>query len=187
MGKQQQAPPSRRPPAMSAPQPPRRRKKKGRPSLLDLQKRSLRLEQQLQEQQKQKQPQARRSVRRNPSDEDDDDDDGPASGSGRRERKLRLVMGLHDGSAKVGAPLSSPPLPLDLSRIRANSADPGRNLPNSGALPPGRVRICAPARRPRKFLCYFWHEKAAFIYFISVVTSEREAQWSTPLCPAPGL
>jgi hypothetical protein len=189
MGKQQQAPPSRRPPAMSAPQPPRRRKKKGRPSLLDLQKRSLRLEQQLQEQQKQKQPQARRSARRNPSDEDedDDDDDGPASGSGRRERKLRLVMGLHDGSAKVGAPLSSPPLPLDLSRIRANSADPGRNLPNSGALPPGRVRICAPARRPRKFLCYFWHEKAAFIYFISVVTSEREAQWSTPLCPAPGL
>jgi hypothetical protein len=187
MGKQQQAPPSRRPPAMSAPQPPRRRKKKGRPSLLDLQKRSLRLEQQLQEQQKQKQPQARRSVRRNPSDEDDDDDDGPASGSGRRERKLRLVMGLHDGSAKVGAPLSSPPLPLDLSRIRANSADPGRNLPNSGALPPGRVRICAPARRPRKFLCYFWHEKAAFIYFISVVTSEGEAQWSTPLCPAPGL
>ncbi|CAN6225360.1 unnamed protein product [Urochloa humidicola] len=97
MGKQQQAPPSRRTPAMSAPPPPRKRKKKGRPSLLDLQKRSLRLEQQLQEQQ---QPQARRSTRRNPGSADEDDDDGPASGSGRREKKLRLVMGLHDGSAK---------------------------------------------------------------------------------------
>ncbi|KAG2636622.1 hypothetical protein PVAP13_2NG462103 [Panicum virgatum] len=97
MGKQQQAPPSRRSPAMSAPPPPRRRKKKGRPSLLDLQKRSLRLEQQLQEQQ---QPQARRSNRRDPGCADDEDDDGPASGSGRREKKLRLVMGLHDGSAK---------------------------------------------------------------------------------------
>ncbi|CAN6218629.1 unnamed protein product [Urochloa humidicola] len=97
MGKQQQAPPSRRTPAMSAPPPPRKRKKKGRPSLLDLQKRSLRLEQQLQEQQ---QPQERRSTRRNPGSADDDDDDGPASGSGRREKKLRLVMGLHDGSAK---------------------------------------------------------------------------------------
>ncbi|XP_025802361.1 bromodomain-containing protein 4-like [Panicum hallii] len=97
MGKQQQAPPSRRSPAMSAPPPPRRRKKKGRPSLLDLQKRSLRLEQQLQERQ---QPQARRPNRRNPGSADDEDDDGPASGSGRREKKLRLVMGLHDGSAK---------------------------------------------------------------------------------------
>jgi len=93
---------------MSAPPLPRRRKKKGRPSLLDLQKRSLRLEQQLQEQQ---QPQARRSNRRDPAsaDDEDDDDDGPASGSGRREKKLRLVMGLHDGSAKVGA---LPLLPL---------------------------------------------------------------------------
>ncbi|KAJ1290704.1 hypothetical protein BS78_02G265700 [Paspalum vaginatum] len=96
MGKQQQAPPARRPPAMSAPPPPKRRKKKGRPSLLDLQKRSLRLEQQLLEQQ-QPQPQGRRGTRRNPGSADEDDD-GPASG--RREKKLRLVMGLHDGSTK---------------------------------------------------------------------------------------
>ncbi|PWZ14891.1 Bromodomain-containing protein 1 [Zea mays] len=92
MGKQQQAPPARRSPAMSAPPPPKRRKKKGRPSLLDLQKRSLRLEQQ-------QLPQGRRSNRRSAGSADEDDD-GPASGSGRREKKLRLVMGLHDGSAK---------------------------------------------------------------------------------------
>nr|ACR34365.1 unknown [Zea mays] len=96
MGKQQQAPPARRSTAMSAPPPPKRRKKKGRPSLLDLQKRSLRLEQQLQQQQ----PKGRRSNRRSAGSADEDDD-GPASGSGRREKKLRLVMGLHDGSPKV--------------------------------------------------------------------------------------
>ncbi|PWZ41853.1 Bromodomain and PHD finger-containing protein 3 [Zea mays] len=95
MGKQQQAPPARRSTAMSAPPPPKRRKKKGRPSLLDLQKRSLRLEQQLQQQQ----PKGRRSNRRSAGSADEDDD-GPASGSGRREKKLRLVMGLHDGSPK---------------------------------------------------------------------------------------
>ncbi|XP_062193790.1 uncharacterized protein LOC133897183 [Phragmites australis] len=91
MGKQQ-APAAGRSPAMSAP-PPKRRKKKGRPSLLDLQKRSLRLEQ-LQEQ-----PQARRPTRRNTGPGSADEEDGPASG-GRREKKLRLVMGLHDESAK---------------------------------------------------------------------------------------
>nr|ACG28823.1 DNA binding protein [Zea mays] len=99
MGKEQQAPPARRSPAMSAPPPPKRRKKKGRPSLLDLQKRSLRLEQQLQQQQQQQQPKGRRSNRRSAGSADEDDD-GPASGSGRREKKLRLVMGLHDGSPK---------------------------------------------------------------------------------------
>lgn len=159
MGKQQQAPPARRSPAMSAPLPPKRRKKKGRPSLLDLQKRSLRLEQQ-------QLPQGRRSNRRSAGSADEDDD-GPASGSGRREKKLRLVMGLHDGSPKVGAPL--PPLrpSLDLSPIRPNSVDPARNLPNSGALASGRVRICAAARRPRKFLCYFWYGKAHSFVYIS--------------------
>jgi hypothetical protein len=35
----------------------------------------------------------------------DPEDDRPASGSGRHEKKLSLVMGLHDGLAKVGAPL----------------------------------------------------------------------------------
>ncbi|KAL5201730.1 hypothetical protein ABZP36_036084 [Zizania latifolia] len=94
MGKQQQPPPPARTPVMSAP--PRRRKKKGRPSLLDLQKRSLRLERQ-QEPQPQPQPQPqRRSTRRNPSLDSGDE----AEGTGRREKKLRLVMGLPDGSAK---------------------------------------------------------------------------------------
>nr|CAB3454158.1 unnamed protein product [Digitaria exilis] len=119
MGKQQQAPPSRRGPAMSAPQPPRKRKKKGRPSLLDLQKRSLRLEQQLLQEQQQ-QPQGRRGTRRNPgsADDEDDDDEGPASGSGRREKKLRLVMGLHDGSAKLPDYHDIIKHPMDFSTIR---------------------------------------------------------------------
>jgi len=181
MGKQQQAPPSRRSPAMSAPPPPKRRKKKGRPSLLDLQKRSLRLEQQLQEQQQQKiKPQGRGRANRRGAGSADEDDDGPASGSGRREKKLRLVMGLHDGSAKVGAPRSSPLPSLDLSRIRPNSVDPARNLPNLGAPASGRVRICAAARRPRNFLCYFWHGKGGIYLFISVAMG-TVTQWSTPL------
>ncbi|XBI83457.1 hypothetical protein VPH35_091959 [Triticum aestivum] len=97
MGKQQPPP---RPAAMSAPPPARRkRKKKGRPSLLDLQKRSLRL-QKLQEAPPPPPPppppqQRRPSTRRNPAPEDDSGDDDP-----RREKKLRLVVGLHDGSAK---------------------------------------------------------------------------------------
>jgi hypothetical protein len=41
-------------------------------------------------------------------------------------------------------------------------------LPNWGAPASGRVRICAAARRPRNFLCYFWHEKAAFIYLLFI-------------------
>jgi hypothetical protein len=36
----------------------------------------------------------------------DEDDDSPASGSGRHKKKLRLIMGLHDRSAKVGTPPS---------------------------------------------------------------------------------
>ncbi|KAM0845623.1 hypothetical protein ACQ4PT_056237 [Festuca glaucescens] len=99
MGKQQ--PPA----AMSAPAHGRRkRKKKGRPSLLDIQKRTLRL-QKLQEEEeskaRQQQPQQRRpSTRRNPAPDDGDsgdDDDDP-----RRNKKLRLVVGLHDGSASKG-------------------------------------------------------------------------------------
>lgn len=66
------------------------------------------------------------------------------------------------------APLSPPLRPsLDLSPIRPNSVDPARNLPNSGALASGRVRICAAARRPRKFLCYFWYGKAHSFVYIS--------------------
>ncbi|TVU10293.1 hypothetical protein EJB05_43815 [Eragrostis curvula] len=86
MGRQQSA-------AMSAP-PPRKRKKKGRPSLLDLEKRSLRLEM-MQEPAAARRP----STRRNPGPGSADDSDGPAAG-GRREKKLRLVMGLHGESAK---------------------------------------------------------------------------------------
>ncbi|ONM29565.1 Double Clp-N motif-containing P-loop nucleoside triphosphate hydrolase superfamily protein [Zea mays] len=36
----------------------------------------------------------------------DEDDDSPASGSGRHKKKLRLIMGLHDGSAKVQTGIS---------------------------------------------------------------------------------
>uniref|UniRef100_A0A0E0INA9 Bromo domain-containing protein n=1 Tax=Oryza nivara TaxID=4536 RepID=A0A0E0INA9_ORYNI len=93
MGKQQPQPP---PAAMSAP--PRKRKKKGRPSLLDLQKRTLRLEKLQEPPPPPPPPQPRRSTRRNPAGVDSGDE-GTAPG-GRREKKLRLVMGLPDGSAK---------------------------------------------------------------------------------------
>ncbi|KAM0846533.1 hypothetical protein ACQ4PT_055625 [Festuca glaucescens] len=97
MGKQQ--PPA----AMSAPAPGRRkRKKKGRPSLLDIQKRTLRL-QKLQEEEEEskarKQQQRRPSTRRNPAPDDGDSDDDDDH---RRDKKLRLVVGLHDGSASKG-------------------------------------------------------------------------------------
>uniref|UniRef100_A0A0E0M479 Bromo domain-containing protein n=1 Tax=Oryza punctata TaxID=4537 RepID=A0A0E0M479_ORYPU len=92
MGKQQ--PP---PATMSAP--PRKRKKKGRPSLLDLQKRSLRLEKLQEPPPPPPPPQPRRSTRRNPG-LDSGDDDAAEGTPGRREKKLRLVMGLPDGSAK---------------------------------------------------------------------------------------
>uniref|UniRef100_A0A0D9XGF2 Bromo domain-containing protein n=1 Tax=Leersia perrieri TaxID=77586 RepID=A0A0D9XGF2_9ORYZ len=105
MGKQQQQQTAAA--AMSAP--PRKRKKKGRPSLLDIQKRTLRLEK-LQDPQpppppppppQPGPPPRRRSTRRNPAlDSGDDDDDDDAEGTGRREKKVRLVMGLPDGSAK---------------------------------------------------------------------------------------
>lgn len=101
MGKQQPAA------AMSAPR--RKRRKKGRPSLIDVQKRALRLQKQLQQQeeeeskarqqqQSQQSQQRRPSTRRNPApDSGDSDDDDP-----RRDKKLRLVVGLHDGSASKG-------------------------------------------------------------------------------------
>ncbi|CAM0952879.1 unnamed protein product [Alopecurus aequalis] len=98
MGKQQP------PPAMSAPR--RKRRKKGRPSLLDIQKRTLRLQRQEEEeqsrarQQQQSQQQPRRpSTRRNPAPDEDsgDDDEDP-----RRDKKVRLVVGLHAGSAPKG-------------------------------------------------------------------------------------
>jgi hypothetical protein len=145
-------------PAMSAP-PPRKRKKKGRPSLLDLQKRSLRLE--MLQEAAPPPAQRRPSTRRNPGSADDSDD-------GRCEKKLRLVTGLGDESAKVGAP--PPPLPVpDPPRIRANALEFARNSPNLASLSSGRVRICTGARRPRNFLSCFLHEKPACIYlFISV-------------------
>jgi hypothetical protein len=145
MGKQQ-------PPAMSAP--PRKRRKKGRPSLLDIQKRTLRLqklqqqeeeESKARQQQQQSQQQRRPSTRRNPAPDDDDDDSGDEDDH-RRDKKLRLVVGLHDGSAsKVPSP---PALICPL---------PARILPISCAIrairrrsAPRRVRICAAAPRPRK-------------------------------------
>lgn len=84
-----------------------RKKKKGRPSLLDLQRRSLRLQrlEQPQEETQQRNPSAdddlrRPSSRRRPAEAasreaaDDDDDEDDDSGRRKREKKLRLVLRL---------------------------------------------------------------------------------------------
>ncbi|KAL2925206.1 Bromodomain and PHD finger-containing protein 3 [Bienertia sinuspersici] len=86
----------------------KRKKKKGRPSLLDLQKRSLKQQQQLQKQQlrNNKIPNSkiqnpspnssagvRRSTRRNPNPSSDADEELPTSGK-RRQKKLKLVLKL---------------------------------------------------------------------------------------------
>ncbi|GJN30187.1 hypothetical protein PR202_gb18475 [Eleusine coracana subsp. coracana] len=77
MAKTRKPPPPPSPPALvETPSPQRRRKKKGRPSLLDLQRRSLRL-------QAQNPSPADSPARRDPNPSDDDDDDG----SGRRRQK----------------------------------------------------------------------------------------------------
>jgi hypothetical protein len=121
MGKQQ-------PPAMSAP--PRKRRKKGRPSLLDIQKRTLRLQKLQQEEEEEskacQQQQRRPSTRRNPA--PDDDDDSGDDDDRRRDKKLRLVVGLHDGSASK---VPSPP-----TLICPNPADFLRNSRNSAPLRP---------------------------------------------------
>ncbi|XP_068321521.1 uncharacterized protein [Pyrus communis] len=107
-----------------------RKKKKGRPSLLDLQKRTLREQQeQLQQQQKRKPNPAphsnpnyrtspadsaraslRRSTRRNPDpdgnsndEEEDEDEDEDASAGKRREKKLKLVLKLPPNNQKSSA------------------------------------------------------------------------------------
>ncbi|KAM1031453.1 hypothetical protein ACFX2C_035242 [Malus domestica] len=107
-----------------------RKKKKGRPSLLDLQKRTLREQQeQLQQQQKRKPNSAphsnpnyrtapadsaraslRRSTRRNPDpdgnsndEEEDEDEDEYASAGKRREKKLKLVLKLPPNNQKSSA------------------------------------------------------------------------------------
>ncbi|XP_078448427.1 uncharacterized protein LOC144716995 [Wolffia australiana] len=92
----------------------KKRKKKGRPSLLDLQKRSLRLQKQQQEEnhdypgRKNPSPNPylrfpnRRSARP-PNEDDDDDEEEEEEGSGRRrEKKLKLVLRLHhaNGAAR---------------------------------------------------------------------------------------
>jgi hypothetical protein len=82
------------PPAVETPSPQRRRKKKGRPSLLDLQRRSLRL-------QAQNPSPADSPARRDPN-PSDDDDDGTGSGR-RRQKRLKSVLA---GGVKVGGILS---------------------------------------------------------------------------------
>ncbi|XP_068640756.1 uncharacterized protein [Aristolochia californica] len=94
-----------------------KKKKKGRPSLLDLQKRNLRQQQEQQLQKQQKEPNSntgnpnsqnpsppppRRHTRRNPTpevaadnrDDDDDEDDDEETNGKRREKKLTLVLRL---------------------------------------------------------------------------------------------
>ncbi|KAM1233979.1 hypothetical protein TB2_003523 [Malus domestica] len=121
----------------------RKKKKKGRPSLLDLQKRTLREQQeQLQHQHQKRKPNSaphsnpnyrtaptesshaslRRSTRRNPNpdgnsndeDEDEDEDDDVSAGN-RREKKLKLVL----------------KLPFSNQKQSANSAS--RNSPSVGS------------------------------------------------------
>jgi hypothetical protein len=91
MAKTRKPPPSPpAPPAEETPSPQRRRKKKGRPSLLDLQRRSLRL-------QAQNPSPADSPARRDPN-TSDDDDDGIGSGR-RRQKRLKSVLA---GGVKVG-------------------------------------------------------------------------------------
>ncbi|XP_042985577.1 uncharacterized protein LOC122314219 isoform X1 [Carya illinoinensis] len=89
-----------------------RKKKKGRPSLLDLQKRTLKEQEQQHQLQKRNHDSARhstpnhstlpaasptplrRSTRRNPNTQDDDDDEEDELAGKRREKKLKLVLRL---------------------------------------------------------------------------------------------
>ncbi|KAG1355349.1 cat eye syndrome critical region protein 2 [Cocos nucifera] len=96
----------------------RKRKKKGRPSLLDLQKRSLRLQKQQEEKEKSENANpnpspnpylrfppsssSRRITRRNPHPDppeavEDDQDEAESSGGKRRQKKLKLVLRLPPG------------------------------------------------------------------------------------------
>jgi hypothetical protein len=88
MAKTRKPPPP--PPAAETPSPQRRRKKKGRPSLLDLQRRSLRLQAQ--------NPSPVDSPDRRDPNPSDDDDDGTGTGR-RRQKRLKSVLA---GGVKVG-------------------------------------------------------------------------------------
>ncbi|CAA6655859.1 unnamed protein product [Spirodela intermedia] len=81
----------------------KKRKKKGRPSLLDLQKRSLRLQKQQEEQQQEKR--ARTLVRilttEPDGDAEDGEDDEEEGGGKRREKKLKLVLRLHQNNGII--------------------------------------------------------------------------------------
>ncbi|CAA7391244.1 unnamed protein product [Spirodela intermedia] len=97
----------------------KKRKKKGRPSLLDLQKRSLRLQKQQEEQQQEKRDQnpspnpyvrfpnstpSRRTARRSTEpdgDAEDGEDDEEEGGGKRREKKLKLVLRLHQNNGII--------------------------------------------------------------------------------------
>ncbi|XBH58481.1 uncharacterized protein [Aegilops tauschii subsp. strangulata] len=81
-------PPPPPPPApVETPSPQRKRKKKGRPSLLDLQRRSLRLQAQSPEAASPPPP-----ARRGPDPSDDDEDAGGASTGRRRQKRLKNVL-----------------------------------------------------------------------------------------------
>lgn len=90
----------------------KKKKKKGRPSLLDLQKRSLKEQsqsqdtgnsatKQLQNHRTSIHTQLRRSARRNgdASSPDERDREDSSPGQRRREKKLKLVLGLQDSSS----------------------------------------------------------------------------------------
>ncbi|ONK71928.1 uncharacterized protein A4U43_C04F13850 [Asparagus officinalis] len=108
-----------------------KRKKKGRPSLLDLQKRSLRLQKQQQSRvnpnpnpnpnHSLRSPVAakslRRSTRRNPN-PNSDDDDGDSSNDTRREKKIKLVHRIQDDADQEKGEGNNPSKGTDDNALR---------------------------------------------------------------------
>lgn len=121
-----------------------RRKKKGRPSLLDLQKRTLKEQEQQHQQQKRNHDSARhstpnhttlpaaspiplrRSTRRNPKTHDDDEEDEELSGK-RREKKLNLVLRLPTKKSSLNSGASPDSYSSDSNAEEENESNAASN------------------------------------------------------------
>ncbi|XVE49599.1 hypothetical protein DITRI_Ditri01bG0094900 [Diplodiscus trichospermus] len=131
----------------------KKRKKKGRPSLLDLQKRNLKEQQQNQQNSKRNisAPQItpnydsatatplRRSTRRNPNnssgdydDEDDEEEEEELTGKKRREKKLKLVLKLPSSQQKSPASSESRGSDSNLEESNAGSSHKKRKINSIG-------------------------------------------------------
>lgn len=120
------------PPPPPAETPARRKgKKKGRPSLLDLQRRSLRLQAQ--------NPSPAPSPSRRDANQSDEDDDGVGSGGRRRQKRLKSVLS-SSGGGEVGR---APPL-LPVAPIFRNLPEVFGGLPEErrGGFLPWDTRRC---------------------------------------------